>query len=252
MQKSTITSAIYSAYDKPERKIMRLGILTPSFGAWASLFGSSLATMHDALRKIPVPGYDGIQVHGFTRQGSILPRVRQLLVDQALAAGMTHLLFLDADMVFPGDLVHRLAQHGKEIVVANYSCKTLPPEGVVRVFDASGRLEKIDPVQEVGGLHEVAVGGLGVALIEAQVFRKLAKPWFAFEWKPSLLAEYPEEDGIWDFQPEDYYLFLKAREAGFRVWCDLDASKEIGHVGSYVYTLADDCDTRYGTRFTRG
>jgi hypothetical protein len=58
------------------------------------------------------------------------------------------------------------------------------------------------------------------------VFDKLAKPYFRFE-----------VDDKEQIVGEDYVFCDRAREAGFRIWCDAALSREIGHIGQSIHRL---------------
>jgi hypothetical protein len=60
------------------------------------------------------------------------------------------------------------------------------------------------------------------------VFDKLSKPYFRFE-----------TDAHGAIVGEDYVFCDRAREAGFRIWCDAVISREIGHIGQSVHRLPD-------------
>lgn len=196
-------------------KNVHLAVLVPSMGTWRAETGASLLHLGMLLCTRAIAG--AVSTH--FSEGSMLPRMRQEAVEKALAAGATHLLFIDSDMVFPADIAHRLLSHGQDIVLCDYATRIPPFRGTAMLS------ENRDPVPDgATGLHEVVGGGLGCALVTRQVFERLERPWFAFEYL---------ENGEW--RGEDFHLFRKAREAGFKVFCDADASRAIGHVGTQVY-----------------
>jgi hypothetical protein len=71
------------------------------------------------------------------------------------------------------------------------------------------------------GLLEVDLVGLGVALIDTDVFRNLPQPWFMFMY-------HPETD---DYTGEDFFFSHHVRNAGLKILVDQDLSYEIKHVG---------------------
>jgi glycosyltransferase involved in cell wall biosynthesis len=117
---------------------------------------------------------------------------RNQMVEKALELKTDWLLFLDADMTFPADLVSRLLADAKEsqahLVSACYF-KREPPHPCV-----SGRLDDpedpqlITPLLSATGFKPVPQGlldcdviGLGAALIHCSVFAKIPYPWFEYE-----------------------------------------------------------------------
>ena len=126
------------------------------------------------------------------------------------------MLFVDSDMLFPPSTLDRLFAHDLDIVAADYRQRAHP-------FGKIGwPLEGLtDPP---GGLVERVALGLGVMMIRRRVFETVPRPWFARIYS----GETQANAGV---MTEDYYLCLKAREHGFKVWCDLDITKEVMHIG---------------------
>lgn len=228
MNRSPIAQAVRNGTREP--KAFKLAICIPCQDSWKSHFGASLAVLCADLVSHPPPGYDACKFDVLMNGGTMLPSQRQKLAETAIAGGYTHMLFLDSDMTFPANTVHRLLATGKPIAACNYSTRRPPLRSTAAVFKEGGELQTIDPEQGFGGVHEVDAAGTGVMLIQLSVFEKLEKPWFAFEYTP---------DG---WTGEDFYFCLKAGRAGFRPVVDLDLSREIGHVGSYTYTLTEVVD----------
>jgi hypothetical protein len=158
------------------------------------------------------------EIELFFNASSLLAESRCLLAEKGLRWGADYILWMDADHTFPPDALKRLLAWKTAIVGANYPRRNtgeptaLALDGRPLSFDARG------PV-------EVATLGLGLCLIEAQVFRTVPKPYFRIEHVG---------DGI----PisEDYYFFHKARAAGLRVYVDADLSREVGHIGTHIFT----------------
>jgi hypothetical protein len=148
------------------------------------------------------------------------------LIDDALAANRTHLLFIDSDQTFPANLVHLLARHGKNVVACNVATKVIPSSPTARNFNpnyAGG--DVVFTNAESKGLEKVWRIGTGVMLLNLQVMKHIPKPWFETIWWPP----------INDFMGEDWYFCQKLEEAGVQLWIDHDVSKEIGHIGTYTY-----------------
>lgn len=144
---------------------------------------------------------------------------RNHIVDQAQKFGATHLLFLDSDMKLPHDTARRLLAHGKDIVGAIY-VRRVPP------YDLLGQVEGEARSVETG-LVKFEKMPTGCLLIDMKVFEKLKVPYFRFG--------VDEEQGI--ILSEDYMFCDAARAAGFDLWCDIDLSKDIGHIGQMVYKV---------------
>ena len=161
----------------------------------------------------------GRNVRMFLGRGSMLPAVRNFLVEQALEWGADWLLWLDADHKFPDDVLARLLAHDVPIVSCNYP-RRLPPLGPTASRDG-------EPVwTEPGkGLEDVDSLGLGVCLIRRDVFLAVVRPWFRFDIKA---------DGA--MVSEDVVFFRAAKAAGFAPHVDHELSLEIGHIGERILT----------------
>jgi hypothetical protein len=66
-------------------------------------------------------------------------------------------------------------------------------------------------------------------MVNADVYRKLKWPWY-FE-------TYNVVKGVQTIGSEDYQFCGKALKAGYRIWCDMDLTYEIGHLGSQVVQM---------------
>lgn len=141
---------------------------------------------------------------------------RNLLVKKSLELEADWVLFLDADMTFPPDLVSALVQDAMESGAAMVSAcyfKKLPPHACVsarkRHPDDPQLLTPLDTVDK--GLADCDVIGMGAALIQREVFAAIAYPWFEYE-----VYENTGERTI----TEDVPFCRKAKEAGFRILTD--------------------------------
>ncbi len=174
--------------------------------------------------------------HGFAgidfAWSRMMPRVdalRDSIVFRALqhSANYTHVLFLDADMVWPTDLLVKMLRHHDRngIVSGLYHIKSgdYSPVAMKNGHFPEGksmRLYEYDFDYREGNedVREVEIVGMGCTLIPLSVFRALDRPWFHYE----------NDDEGWPMVSEDIPLCRKAREAGFGVW--FDRSIKCGHV----------------------
>lgn len=134
-------------------------------------------------------------------------------VEYALATGIDFdwLLWIDADMIFPPDTLTRLVAHDKDIVGCNYRTRTPPYRHVAHYLDGTD-LHLLEP-----GLHEMSHLPTGMLLTRFDIYRKMEYPWF----KPGMRNE----------TRDDVYFCQKARELGYRIWCDHDLTAQIQHSG---------------------
>ncbi len=189
-------------------------------------------------------GIAAIDVAWFTS----LPRVdslRDLALEQARSDGFTHVVFLDADMIFQDDLLLRILRHvALDAVVSGFYTLKHPPYAPVvfqgGMLSASGRYriyhydDAYDQV-DTRGLRAVEVVGMGCALIPLSIVDAIGpRPWF----------EYRNDDDDWPLVSEDVPFCEKVRAAGFPIY--LDPSITCGHLFQGI------ADERYWRRYRQG
>lgn len=160
--------------------------------------------------------YDMIMSMGCDLIGS-----RTRLVNQAIARGGTHILFLDHDMMLnpvnvDGKLIDPitvLLSRDKDAIGVPYHFRSLP------LRSTSFPLKDEDTTK----LHKCLAVGTGFMLIKLSVFEKIATPWFNFARNENAEMVYGE----------DAWLCKNIVESGMEVWCD--PSVKIGHLGEYEY-----------------
>ena len=158
-------------------------------------------------------------------QGTLIANQRAELCLDAMREKCTHVLFIDSDMRFPHDMIERLLQHDLDIVATNCARRRMPTGPTAQIYKENGERELVYTMPESTGLQEVGSVGMGVMLIKANVFAKLAEPWFETPWRQDKRG----------YIGEDVFFCKKAREAGFKIWIDHDVSKEIGHIGMFEF-----------------
>ena len=165
----------------------------------------------------------------YSSSGTLLSSQRQDLARDAVEAGCTHTMWLDSDMRFPKDTILRLLERDTPIVCANYAKRRFPTEPIAVKKNVLGEdAEKINRVyteEDSTGLVEVDYCGMGVMLVQSQVYKKMEYPWFAIPWVPA--AE--------DYIGEDVWFCRRAYENGFKTYVDQDLSKEVHHIGTFEY-----------------
>lgn len=119
------------------------------------------------------------------------------------------ILWFDADMRFPPDMLVRLWKHEKDIAGAIYRERQEPYCYLGKFLDDD------DQHATEGGLHKMELLSGSMLLVKLDVYRKLPPPWYV-------------DDGSWR---DDYYFSRLARQAGYDLWCDMDLTKEIRHRG---------------------
>lgn len=148
---------------------------------------------------------------------------RNGIVYDFLREDFTHLFFMDSDMTFPENTLSRLLAYDKDIVGGLY-CMKLPPFATTAFVKPNGKIQNYVP-KPGEGLKEVDAIGTGCLLIKREVFEKMTWPYFWYEEDPP---------GSEQMMTEDSYFCIKARELGYKVWCD--SSVLCGHVGTAMIT----------------
>jgi predicted O-methyltransferase YrrM len=169
---------------------------------------------------------DATRAHGF-RDLSVTWVSRFVLVSDlrneaarlALAGDFSHVLFLDADMEWPTDVLSRmLAHHDRGIVSGLYFLKTWPHHPV-----ALGR-PRINPdtlqvdytyIQDAHvreGVVPASLVGMGCALVPTAVFSRLREPWFEYQ---------TDRNGAYTVT-EDVAFCQRAAAHGVPIWVDPD------------------------------
>lgn len=157
-------------------------------------------------------------------QGSLVVKNHNNAIEEAKKINADWVLFLDSDMIFPPDALHGLLRRGKYIVGATYTKRGLP-------YEVLGLPLNNESIKATTGLVEMAALPTGCLLINMQVFAKLKRPYFRIR-----ITE-ETDSALQSLQDEDYYFCQAARAAGFKIWMDVDLSKMVGHIGSFVYKI---------------
>lgn len=148
--------------------------------------------------------------------GSVLPQLRQMLADEALADEATHVLWLDSDMSFPADALIRLMEHDVPVVGCDYP-RRYPPHSSTANVEYTGD----------GPLYRAKSMGFGCILVQADVFKRLPKPWFALAWS----------DKRGEFAGEDVFFCRLLGTIGLAPLVDRALSEAVSHHGASVLTL---------------
>jgi len=161
-------------------------------------------------------------LHLFFPNSCVLADSRNKSAQEAMDIGCSHLMFIDSDVSFPQEGILTLASRDKPVIGANYNMRTR--EGsTVKIADGKGGFLQVTGEQIPQVPFLAGAIATGFMLIQTDVFRKIPKPWFVFEYEP---------EG--DFtRGEDVYFCKKARENDIEVWCD--PTVKVGHIGDYVY-----------------
>ena len=148
-------------------------------------------------------------------EGYQLPFARNRIVQNVIEKNFDYLLFIDADMVFPPDLLLRLLKHDVPIVNALAFRRIRPHYPCI--FSWNKKEGSYETAEYSTGLLEVDATGMPAILIKTEVFKKMKQPWYYYR------------DHLFS---SDLTFCENARKAGYKILIDTDL--KIGHIGEEV------------------
>ena len=159
------------------------------------------------------------------QMSSLIYDSRNSFCKQAISANVDYVLWLDSDMTFPADTLERMVKHmedGRDIVTGLYFRRRRPFSPVLYKELVGGdepRWTEFDKLPAEGELFEVAGCGMGCCMMRKDILVDVAlnyKTWFT-----------PIEHF-----GEDLAFSLRARELGYKMWCD--PTIKLGHIGQVI------------------
>lgn len=201
----------------PKRPLVAVGL--PTFDDVKANFALSLAMMVAATREV--------QFAFNHSKTTWVAHARNSIVEGAIELGAEWLLFVDSDMTFPRETLARLMSWNKDIVCASYVKKKPPYMTVGSLAQRPGSDDKVggQTMVNANGLYEMKEVGLGVCLIKMEVFKRLPKPWFHYEYKPGSNVM-TGEDILWCHE---------VKKLGYKIYLDAALSMHVGHIGNYIF-----------------
>lgn len=211
-------------------KPLKLAVGVPSTQEWKAEMAMSLIFLMNRMMAFHHPVYELAGLRLTNKRGSVLPKLRNDIVQEAIADEMTHLLFLDSDMRFPEDTVQKLLDKDADVVAANCPTKVLPSKPTARqkgpefyglpVYSYPGVQPRFEKVWRVG---------TGVMLIRLAALKKVKGPLFEMRYS----------DTAQDYVGEDWSFCWRLEQAGIDIFVDHQLSLDIGHIGDYQYGHRD-------------
>jgi hypothetical protein len=166
-------------------------------------------------------------------------RSRNDIFQEALNRGFSHALLVDNDSAPKPDALMKLLAHDVDVVSGLYLSGNYPHQPIC--FDTALEDGRCVPTSLRGGeagLREVAAVGFGFCLIKTSVLARLERPWVR-------LGEIDTQG--WS---DDLGFCRRARQAGVKVFCDLDVL--VGHIKSVVVVPSRGRDGRWFTGYDTG
>lgn len=176
-------------------------------------------TTQSVLDLITRGGYDFHLI--VASEGYTIAENRNYIAVQALNAKSDYLLMADDDMSFEPETLDKLIKVGKDICGVAYHPRADTP--ITKYTDETHFIkleENTDPKYKKP--FKCHATGTGIILIKVDVFKKVPRPWFFFEWFDSGQCK----------QGEDWGLCIKAKEYGIETWCD--PTIVVGHWGEKI------------------
>lgn len=160
--------------------------------------------------------------------GYNVEQVRNLIAHYTIQNGYDYLFGVDSDIILPKDCLSKMIVHDKDIVTGVY-IQRIPGTHTIEVYGVppQGGMVHIpyDDLKRHHGLVEVAGCGFGCVLVKRHVLEGIEYP--HFQYKSAIHHK--------DTVSEDVYFCMKARDNGFRVWCDTTILCD--HIGSTVFKV---------------
>lgn len=149
-------------------------------------------------------------------------------LDAYRAGDITHLWWIDDDMIIPTGTLERLFNANKSIVGAVYYANHLKPVA----YDIEPDFQWLEEVPE-HGVHRVGGLGMGCTLVDCKVLLAMQEHFGDSCWFATSTHLQPNKTPI--FYGEDVWFFKRAAEVGFKAYLDCDTI--CGHVH---YAIIDD------------
>jgi|SRR5215211_3494403 len=159
----------------------------------------------------------------FLATGQPLDITRNMMVSNALQRNVSHLFFVDEDIILKDDTLKNL-HHAHFPIVGSVYYGRNPPYNVVANINRQPvtrdiLLQKRSGSPDGRALMEVHEVGLGATLIDTRVFHRIAKhhnlPWFCLLRHPEQLAEIEKDDtGLYYTNDEAISLNYRCKYCG--------------------------------------
>lgn len=205
--------------DNAIKPLFMVGI--PTYGEHSFLFTQSLSG-------VAMPTNFSMQMRFV--QGWEVGRARNMLINEAQRIGAKYIMFLDEDVIFPGNMIQKLVYHLQNhpewtFIAGLYATKTIPPEPMLYTEWAQG----VNWDWKQGELVKVLFTGMGCSIIRVSDFDLLEaeeyhdkNPWYAADvvvkeyFKTQNMTGSTDKIG-WT---EDAYFFKKLADAGLNAYVD--------------------------------
>lgn len=187
---------------------MKLLIAIPTTDYMHFEFVKSLVPLIERLKD------DGVDYEVKFKGLSLVYAARDYLASYAITNDFTHVLWIDADMVFTPDLLEDLRFCGKDFVTGVAHSRR-PPYNSCTFSDIS-----VNNIQRIGEYpsapFRIAGCGFACVLIKTEILKAVM-----MTYKSCFLPE--------RYYGEDIAFCKRATELGYEIWCEPTA--RVGHIG---------------------
>lgn len=165
-------------------------------------------------------------------EGYTIAENRNYIAATALKYDSDYLLMIDDDMVFEADLLDQLIANDKDICGVAYhsrgstdKIKIVPSEIMAIAEVDKGKYINLETETDpkYKDTFECYATGTGIILIKTEVFKKIPAPWFEFTYFENGKCK----------EGEDWNFCFKAKDAGYKIYCD--PKPVIGHLGEQIF-----------------
>jgi len=184
--------------------------------------GINSKTFQSLLNLVIHGGYDfhiPLAEHGYT-----IAENRNYIAVQAINNKSDYLLMIDDDMIFPPDTLDALMANKKDIIGVAYHPRY--EEGqIIKYLDDEVTIIKLEENDDpkYKKTFECKATGTGIILIKCDIFHKIPRPWFQFEWFDTGQCKLGE----------DWFFCREAKKAGYKIWTD--PRIKVNHLGEKIY-----------------
>lgn len=179
--------------------------------------------------------FGGAHYGVFNQRGCYVHDNRDFIVNEAKKWGADYLFFIDTDIIAPPNTILRLLSHKKPVAGATYVKRRSPHPILGATFDSRLAIP-------AHGLHRFAELPTGCMLIDMKVFDTIA------DGGPHFRT--PVING--KTKGEDIDFCHRCLEKDVHIFCDIDLSLELAHIGVKKYNIVEAQQGMYAPPKPRG
>lgn len=152
---------------------------------------------------------------------------------------ITHLFFIDSDMVLPFFGLMRLLQRRQEVVCGLYMQRAPPFNWLIYQYQEGVKVPQRTDLKEEWKNQVIEVGGSGggCLLVSKDVFFKVGYPWFHISYTKGTTTTPAAQD----YLSEDVQFFMKCHQVGIKTFMDTSVlCQHMNGTLAFPHHLGDD------------